>query len=104
MFDQRAMRDMMKQAQQMQRQMEEAQAALADEKIEGSAGGGMVTATMTGQLDLIAVTINKEVVDPDDIEMLQDLILSAVKEALDKAKELQQERLGAITGGMQLPF
>jgi DNA-binding YbaB/EbfC family protein len=104
MFDQRAMRDMMKQAQQMQQQMETAQAALAEEIVQGSAGGGMVTATMTGQLDLTAIIINKEVVDPDDVEMLQDLVLSAVKDALDKAKELQQERLGAITGGLQLPF
>lgn len=104
MFDQRAMRDMMKQAQQMQRQMEEAQAALAEQTVEGSAGGGMVTATVTGQLDLTALTISKDVVDPDDIEMLQDLVLSAVKDALEKAKALQQEKLGAITGGMQLPF
>ncbi|HWE63785.1 MAG TPA: YbaB/EbfC family nucleoid-associated protein [Chloroflexota bacterium] len=104
MFDQRAMRDMMKQAQQMQQQMEEAQSALAAEIVEGSAGGGMVTATMTGQIDLTAITINRDVVDPDDVEMLQDMVLGAVKDALEKAKALQQERLGAITGGMQLPF
>ena len=104
MFDQRAMRDMMRQAQQMQAKMEETQAALAQETIQGSAGGGMVTAVVTGQLDLASLTINREVVDPDDVEMLQDLILSAVRDALDKAKALQQERLGAVTGGLQLPF
>jgi DNA-binding YbaB/EbfC family protein len=104
MFDQRAMRDMMKQAQQMQAQMEKAQQQLAQETVEGSAGGGMVTVTMTGQMDITAVAISKDVVDPDDVEMLQDLVLSAVKDALDKAKTLQQERLGAITGGLQLPF
>src|SRR5207302_1809433 len=104
MFDQRAMRDMMKQAQQMQAQMEQAQAALAQELVTGSAGGGMVTATVTGQLDITAITIDKDVVDPEDVEMLQDLVLSAVKDALEKAKALQQEQLGAITGGMQLPF
>jgi DNA-binding YbaB/EbfC family protein len=104
MFDQRAMRDMMKQAQQMQAQMEKAQEALSLEVVEGSAGGGMVTATMTGQLDLTGLTINPEVVDPEDVEMLQDLVLSAVKDVLEKAKALQQERLGSITAGMNLPF
>lgn len=104
MFDQRAMRDMMKQAQQMQAKMEETQAALAQISVDGSAGGGMVTATVTGQLELTSVTISKDVVDPEDVEMLQDLVLSAVRDALDKAKELQQERLGAVTGGLQLPF
>lgn len=104
MFDQRAMRDMMKQAQQMQADMEKAQEELSQQVVEGSAGGGMVTAVMTGQLDLTALTISKDVVDPEDVEMLQDLVLSAVKDALEKAKELQQERLGAVTGGLQLPF
>lgn len=103
MFDQRAMRDMMKQAQQMQADMETAQAALAEESVQGSAGGGMVTATATGQLELTAIVINKDVVDPEDVELLQDLVLSAVREALEKAKELQQERMGSITGGLQLP-
>ena len=64
----------------------------------------MVTVTMTGQMDITSVTISKDVVDPEDVEMLQDLVLSAVKEALEKARALQQERLGAVTGGMQLPF
>jgi DNA-binding YbaB/EbfC family protein len=104
MFDQRAMRDMMKQAQQMQAQMEKAQQELAQETVEGSAGGGMVTVTFTGQLDITAISIDKDAVDPDDVEMLQDMVLSAVKDGLERAKTLQQERLSAITGGMQLPF
>jgi nucleoid-associated protein EbfC len=104
MMDQRAMRDMMKQAQKMQADMEKAQGQLAEMTVEGSAGGGMVTATVTGQLDIAAITINKDVVDPEDVEMLQDLVLSAVRDALEKAKAMQQEQLGAITGGLQLPF
>ncbi|MDB5056909.1 MAG: YbaB/EbfC family nucleoid-associated protein [Chloroflexi bacterium] len=103
-FDQRAMRDMMKQAQQMQAQMEKAQQNLAEETVEGSSGGGMVTATMTGQIELQSITISKDVVDPEDVEMLQDLVLSALKDAIEKAKALQGDRLGAITGGMNLPF
>ena len=103
-FDQRAMRDMMRQAQQMQAQMEKAQAALAEEVVEGSSGGGAVTATITGQLELTGITISKDVVDPDDVEMLQDLVLSAVRDALEKAKARQAEKLGAITGGLNLPF
>lgn len=103
-MDQRAMREMMKQAQQMQAQMEKAQQRLSEETVEGSAGGGMVTVTMTGQMDITALAISKDVVDPDDVEMLQDLVLSAVKDALEKARTLQQERMGAVTGGLQLPF
>ena len=98
------MKDMLKQAQQMQAQMEQAQAKLAEESVIGSAGGGMVSATITGQLDITSITINKDVVDPEDVEMLQDLVLSAVREALEKAKALQQDKLSAVTGGMNLPF
>ncbi|HEY8285108.1 MAG TPA: YbaB/EbfC family nucleoid-associated protein [Chloroflexota bacterium] len=103
-FDQKAMRDMLKQAQQMQSQMEKAQAKLAEEIVVGSAGGGMVSATVTGQMEITAITINKDVVDPEDVEMLQDLVLAAVREALEKAKNLQQEKMSAVTGGMNLPF
>jgi hypothetical protein len=103
-FDQKAMRDMLKQAQQMQSQMEQAQAKLAEEIVVGSAGGGMVSATVTGQMEITAITINKDVVDPEDVEMLQDLVLAAVREALEKAKNLQQEKMSAVTGGMNLPF
>jgi nucleoid-associated protein EbfC len=95
---------MMKQAQKMQADMERAQAKLAEEVVTGSAGGGMVTAIVTGQLDITSITIDKDVVDPDDVEMLQDLVLSAVREAMEKAKALQQEKMGAVTGGLNLPF
>ncbi len=98
------MNKMMKQAQKMQAEMERAQAKLAEETVIGSAGGGMVTASVTGQLEITAITISKDVVDPDDVEMLQDLVLSAVREALEKAKALQQEKMGAVTGGLNLPF
>jgi hypothetical protein len=77
---------------------------LAEETVVGSAGGGMVTAAVTGQLDITSITISKDVVDPDDVEMLQDLVLSAVREALEMAKALQQEKMGAVTGGLNLPF
>ena len=103
-FDQRAMKDMLKQAQKMQADMERAQAGLAEETVTGSAGRGMVTASITGQLDITSITISKDVVDPEDVEMLQDLVLSAVREALEKAKALQQEKMGAVTGGLNLPF
>ncbi|MGH2409982.1 MAG: YbaB/EbfC family nucleoid-associated protein [Chloroflexota bacterium] len=103
-FDQKAMRDMLKQAQQMQSQMEKAQAKLAEESVVGSAGGGMVSATVTGAMEITAITINKDVVDPEDVEMLQDLVLAAVREALEKAKNLQQEKMSTVTGGMNLPF
>jgi nucleoid-associated protein EbfC len=98
------MNKMMKQAQKMQADMERAQAGLAEETVIGSAGGGMVTVSITGQLDITSITIDKDVVDPEDVEMLQDLVLSAVREALEKAKALQQEKLGAVTGGLNLPF
>jgi hypothetical protein len=98
------MNKMMKQAQKMQAEMERAQAKLAEETVVGSAGGGMVTAAVTGQLDITSITISKDVVDPDDVEMLQDLVLSAVREALEMAKALQQEKMGAVTGGLNLPF
>lgn len=103
-LDQKAMRDMLKQAQQMQSQMEKAQAKLAEEIVVGSSGGGMVSATVTGQMEITAITISKDVVDPEDVEMLQDLVLAAVREALEKAKNLQQEKMSAVTGGMNLPF
>jgi nucleoid-associated protein EbfC len=98
------MNKMMKQAQKMQADMERAQAGLAEETVIGSAGGGMVTVSITGQLDITSITIDKDVVDPEDVEMLQDLVLSAVREALEKAKALQQDKLSAVTGGMNLPF
>jgi nucleoid-associated protein EbfC len=97
------MNQMLRQAQAMQRKMAKAQEELAEQQVSGSAGGGMVTATVTGAGDLVSVEIKPEVVDPDDVEMLQDMVVAAVTEALRTAKEMETEAMGAITGGMGLP-
>jgi DNA-binding YbaB/EbfC family protein len=91
---------LMKQVQQMQVEMAKAQEALAAERVEGSAGGGAVTATATGQGDLVSITLSPDVVDPADLEMLQDLIVAAVTEALRASRALQESRLGGLAGGM----
>ncbi len=96
------MNNMMRQVQQMQEDMFAAQAALAETQVEGSAGGGMVTATVTGTGDLLSITLAPDVVDPDDIEMLQDLVVAAVADANRAAQALQSERMGGVTGGMDL--
>ncbi len=96
------MNNMMRQVQQMQEDMFAAQAALAETQVEGSAGGGMVKATVTGTGDLISITLAPDVVDPDDIEMLQDLVVAAVADANRAAQALQSERMGGVTGGMDL--
>jgi DNA-binding YbaB/EbfC family protein len=94
---------MMKQLQEMQRKMADAQEQLAHETVEASAGGGMVTAVVSGDLELKEVRIKPEAVDPDDVEMLQDLVTAAVNEALRSAQDLAQQRMGGATAGMQLP-
>ena len=93
---------MMRQMQQMQEDMAAAQSALADETVEVSAGGGMVKAVATGTGELRSVTIAPDVVDPDDIEMLQDLVVAAVNEALRAAQELQTQKMGSVTSGIDL--
>lgn len=95
--------DMMKQVQKMQAKMEEIQAELEDERIEGTAGGGMVKATVNGKQEIIEIKIEKEVVDPDDIEMLEDLVVAAINTALEKAQELAAEKMSALTGGLKIP-
>ena len=94
---------MMKQVQEMQRKMAEAQEQLADETVEASAGGGMVTVVMTGSLEVREVRIKPEAVDPDDVEMLQDLVTAATNEALRSAQALASDRMGGATGGLDLP-
>ena len=91
---------MMKQAQQMQERMQQ---AMADLVVEGSAGGGMVTARVNGSKQLLELTIDPEVVDPEDVEMLQDMIVAAVNDAARRADEELQEQLKGLTGGMGLP-
>ncbi len=97
------MNQMMKQAKKMQEQMMKAQEELATKAVEGSAGGGVVTVTMNGQKKVLNINIKPEAVDPEDVEMLQDLILTAVNDAMNKADELANKDMGKFTGGMKLP-
>lgn len=97
------MNNMMKQAQKMQKQMAKAQEELKEEKLEGTAGGGMVTVTASGDKEVLDVKIQEEAVDPDDVDMLQDLVLAAVNDALKNVDELTEERMGKFTKGMNLP-
>jgi len=97
------MQKMMKQAQKMQAEFQKTQAELAEKKIEGTAGGGMVKVIMDGNGILQSVKLAKEAVDPDDVEMLEDLIMAAFKNATDESKKLSDASLGAITGGLGLP-
>ena len=89
-----------KQAKQMQSKMMQIQEKLADEKVEASVGGGMVTATFTGQGDILSIKIDPEVINPDDKEMLEDLVVSAVSEGLKKSRELMTQRMGGLTGAL----
>src|SRR3954451_16632554 len=94
------MQQLMKQAQQMQQQLMAAQQELTTVEVEGRAGGGLVRATMTGGGELIAVTIDPKVVDPDDIETLQHLVVAAVRDAARAARALAEEKMGPLTGGL----
>jgi DNA-binding YbaB/EbfC family protein len=91
---------LMQQVAQMQAEMAKAQESLAAEHVEGTAGGGAVTASVTGSGDLVSISLSPDVVDPADVEMLQDLIVAAVSAALRASRELQEKRLGGIAGGM----
>lgn len=92
----------MEQMEQLQKQMAEAQQSLGEATVTASAGGGAVTVEMTGTQELRAITIKPEVVDPDDVEMLQDLIVAAFKEAQNKTQELASQMLGPLAGGMDI--
>jgi DNA-binding YbaB/EbfC family protein len=95
-------RQLQQMAQQMQRQMEKIQHELANETVEGSAGS-YVSVTMNGHREIQTIKLAPEVVDPDDVETLQDLIVAAINDASKKAQELAEKRLGPLTGGMKLP-
>ncbi len=95
--------DMMKQVQKMQAKMEEMQAQLEQMTVEGSAGGGMVKVTTNGKNEVLSITIDPEVVNKDDIEMLQDLIVAAINQARQKVQELQSEQMANLTGGLKIP-
>jgi len=94
---------MMKQVQQMQGQMQKTQAELASRTFESSVAGGKIAVTANGQGDIQSIKIAKEVVDPEDVEMLQDLLLSAVQQVQQKVKDTQAAEMGKLTGGMGLP-
>ncbi len=97
------MNQMIKQAQKMQEEMLKAQAEIEEKIIEASAGGGAVTVTINGKKELQAIKISPEAVDPDDVETLEDLILSAVNEAMRQADEAAAGAMGKVTGGMNIP-
>ncbi len=94
------MNNLMKQAQRMQKQMEEKTKEIEEKQWEASAGGGAVTVTVSGKKEVISVKLSKEVVDPDDVEMLEDLIVAATNEALRKMEEESSEAMSSITGGL----
>lgn len=97
------MNQMMKQVKKMQDQMLKAQEELGTKIIEGTAGGGVVTVIVNGHKNVQSITIKPEAVDPEDVEMLQDLVLTAVNDALNKADELANKDMGKFTGGMKIP-
>lgn len=97
------MGNLMKQAQQFQTKMAKLQEELGERTIEATAGGGMVTAVANGRQEILSVQIDPEVVDPEDVDMLQDLILAAVNDALTRAKNMVNEEMGKLTQGMGLP-
>ncbi len=94
---------LMKQAQEMQKQMAKTQAELEEKTVEVAAGGGQVTVVANGAGDVLSIKIAKEIVDPDDVEILEDLVLSGVKAAIEQGKALAQGEMSKITGGMGLP-
>ena len=99
----KGMGKMMKQAQQLQSKMVKLQDEMADKKVEATSGGGMVSVVANGKQQILSVKIEQEVVDPEDVEMLQDLVLAAVNDALVKSQEMVSEEMGKLTGGLNIP-
>lgn len=97
------MKEMVRQAQLIQNKIGKLQEELGQRRVEASVGGGMVKAVANGKSELISISIERDVVNPDDVEMLQDLILSAVNEALHRAKEMVEQEMVKVTGGMKIP-
>lgn len=97
------MNNMMKQMQKMQKEMAKAQEELKEEIVEGTAGGGVVTIKSNGHKEIVEVLIKEEAVDPDDVDMLQDLVLAAINDTLTKVDELTNERMGKFTKGLNMP-
>lgn len=97
------MANLQKMAQQMQQEMLRIQGELDSLIVDGSAGGGVVKATVTGKQELVSVTIDPSAVDPEDVDMLQDLVVAAVNDALRASREIAEQKMGAVTGGLKLP-
>ena len=97
------MGNLMKQAQKFQAKMAKLQEELSEKTIEASSGGGMVTVVVNGQQEILSIKIDPEVVDPDDVEMLQDLILAAINDGMARAKSMVNEEMSKLTGGLNIP-
>ena len=92
-----------KQAQEMQKKIAAVQDGLKNRVVEGSSGGGMITAMVNGRQELLKIKIDPQVVDPDDVEMLEDLVVAAVSQAVEKSKDLAKEEMAKVTGGLSIP-
>ena len=99
----KGMGNIMKEAQKLQAQLAAVQEEVGKKKVEATAGGGMVTVEANGKQEIVAIKIDREVINPEDAEMLQDLVLAACNEALRKSKEMVQQELGKLTGGFKIP-
>ena len=97
------MANLQRMAQQMQQEMARVQSELEAATVDGSAGGGVVKATVTGKQEIVSITIDPSAVDPGDVDMLQDLVVAAVNDALRASRELAEEKLSAVTGGLKIP-
>jgi DNA-binding YbaB/EbfC family protein len=97
------MQKMMKQAQKMQSKMEKKQEEMKDKTVDASAGGGVVTVTVNGGQEVVDIDINPDVLDPDDVEMLEDLILAATNEAMRKVQDMMEDEMGQLAGGLNIP-
>ena len=97
------MANLQKMAQQMQQEMLRVHGELEASTVDGSAGGGVVSATVTGKQELVSLTIDPSAVDPDDVEMLQDLVVAAVNDALRQSRDLAEQKMAAVTGGLKIP-
>ena len=97
------MGNLQRMAQQMQQEMQRVEGELRDAQVDGSAGGGVVKAVVTGKQELVSITIDPSAVDPADVEMLQDLIIAAVNDALGASRRLGEETMSAVTGGLKIP-
>jgi nucleoid-associated protein EbfC len=97
------MANLQRMAQQMQQEMQRIEGELRDAQVDGSAGGGVVRAVVTGKQELVSVTIDPAAVDPSDVEMLQDLIVAAVNDALRTSRQMAEEKMAAVTGGLRIP-